>query len=82
MEEDKIIDQSELAQDVSSKIEYEFIDMFLIKPLDVVRVTKEFTKPVVENPAKKESSASQKIGDNIYYVIYTTKKEENVCIEE
>lgn len=26
-----------------------------------------------ENPAKKESSATQKIGDNIYYVIYTTQ---------
>ena len=26
-----------------------------------------------ENPSKKESSATQKIGDNIYYVIYTTQ---------
>ena len=26
-----------------------------------------------ENPAKKESSATAKIGDNIYYVIYTTQ---------
>lgn len=61
MEENKIIDQSELAQDVSSKIEYEFIDMFLIKPLDVVRVTKEFTKPVIENPAKKDENGVEAV---------------------
>jgi len=46
MEEDKIIDQSALAEDVSSKIEYTFIDRFLVKPLDVVKVKKTFTKPV------------------------------------
>lgn len=61
MEEDKIIDQSELANDVSSKIEYEFTDMFLVKPLDVVRVTKEFTKPVIENPAKKDENGVEAI---------------------
>lgn len=56
MEEDKIIDQSELAQDVSNKIEYDFVDYFLVKPLDVVKVTKAFTKPVSENIAKKDEN--------------------------
>lgn len=44
--EDKLIDQSELAQSVAEKISYEFTDQFLIKPLDPVKVKKEFTKPV------------------------------------
>lgn len=45
-EEEKIIDQSELAQDVSDKIKYEFFDYFLVKPLDKIKVKKEVTKPV------------------------------------
>lgn len=52
MEEEKIIDQSVLAEDVASKIPYEFRDFFLIKPLDPVKVKKEFSTPVVkENTA-------------------------------
>lgn len=46
MEEDNIIDQSLLAEDVSSKIKYNFFDFFLVKPLDPIKVTKEFSKPV------------------------------------
>lgn len=46
MEENNIIDQSVLAEDVSSKIPYSFLDFFLVKPLDPVKVTKEFSKPV------------------------------------
>ena len=61
MEEDKIIDQSELANDVSNKIEYEFIDMFLVKPLDVVKVKKEFTKPVSDKPAEKDENGVEAI---------------------
>lgn len=52
MEEEKIIDQSVLAEDVASKISYEFRDFFLIKPLDPVKVKKTFSTPVVkENTA-------------------------------
>lgn len=61
MEDNKIIDQSELANDVSSKIEYDFLDFFLIKPLDAIKVTKEFTKPVIENPAKKDENGVEAI---------------------
>ncbi len=45
-DKDKIIDQSELAEDVANKIPYEFTDHFLIKPLDPIKVKKEFSKPV------------------------------------
>jgi hypothetical protein len=46
MEEDKLIDQSVLAEDVASKIPYSFRDFFLVKPLDPVKVKKEFSTPV------------------------------------
>ena len=46
MEEDKLIDQSVLAEDVAEKIKYNFFDFFLVKPLDPVKVKKEFSKPV------------------------------------
>jgi hypothetical protein len=51
MDEEKIIDQSVLAEDVASKIPYEFRDFFLIKPLDPVKVKKEFSTPVVKENA-------------------------------
>lgn len=51
MEEKENVDQSVLANDISDKIEYDFIDMFLVKPLDVVKVTKSFMKPVSEKKA-------------------------------
>ena len=55
MEEDKMIDQSVLAEDVSSKIPYSFRDFFLVKPLDPVKVKKEFSTPV----AKGEPTADE-----------------------
>ena len=48
MDEEKLIDQSVLAEDVSSKIKYEFRDFFLIKPLDPVKVKKEFSKLLLD----------------------------------
>ena len=56
MEEIKI-DQSVLAEDISSKIEYEFRNMFLVKPLDPIKVKKEFSKPVAkDDTAKKDDN--------------------------
>ena len=46
MEEEKIIDQSVLAEDVASQIKYQFLDFFLVKPLDPIKVKKEFSTPV------------------------------------
>ena len=48
MEEEKLIDQSVLAEDVAGKIKYEFRDFFLVKPLDPVKVKKEFNTPVAK----------------------------------
>lgn len=43
---EKLIDQSELAQSVAENIPYRFFDFFLVKPLDPIKVKKEFSKPV------------------------------------
>ena len=51
MDEEKLIDQSVLAEDVANKIKYEFRDFFLVKPLDPVKVKKEFSTPVVKENA-------------------------------
>ena len=46
MNEEKIIDQSELAESVAKNIPYSFFDYFMVKPLDPIKVKKEFSKPV------------------------------------
>lgn len=56
MENEVIVDQSVLAEDVSSKIPYEFIDTFLVKPLDAIKVKKEFSEPVAKSDAKKDAN--------------------------
>lgn len=56
MNEEMNIDQSVLAQDVSNKIHYDFFDHFLVKPLEPVKVNKEFSKPVsAGTPAKDKN---------------------------
>lgn len=42
----ELIDQAPLAEDVAEKIKYDFFDFFLVKPLDPIKVMKEFSKPV------------------------------------
>lgn len=54
MEDKEIIDQSVLAEDVASKIKYQFLDYFLVKPLDPIKVKKEFSKPVDTKLTKDE----------------------------
>lgn len=60
-EKDKIIDQSELANDVSSKIPYEFVDSFLVKLLDPIKVKKEFSKPVETKKPIKDKNGIEAI---------------------
>lgn len=57
MGEEQIIDQSQLAEDLSNKIKYNFAQHFLVKPLDPIMVQKEFDKPVTKNnqPTKDEN---------------------------
>ena len=50
----QIVDQTALAQDVSSKIKFEFRNQFLVKPLDLVMVEKEFSKPVPKSETTDE----------------------------
>ena len=56
MEEKEIVDQSVLAEDVSNKIKYEFVDAFLVKPLDPIKVKKEFSKPVAKSEPTKDKN--------------------------
>lgn len=64
--EDKIIDQSGLAQDVAEKIPYEFLDLFLVKPLDAIKVKKEFSKPVSDKAPTKDKNGIEAVDyDNV-----------------
>lgn len=56
MENIETIDQSVLAEDVAGKIKYDFLDSFLVKPLDPVKVKKEFSKPVEKAKAQKDAN--------------------------
>ena len=56
MNEEKIIDQSELAESVAKSIPYSFFDFFLVKPLDPIKVKKEVTKPVAKSEAKADEN--------------------------
>ena len=54
-EKEEIIDQSPLAESVAQNIKYEFLDYFLVKPLDPVKVKKEFSTPVDTTVRKDEN---------------------------
>lgn len=51
-----MIDQSELAKSVADNIPYQFFDFFLVKPLDPIKVTKEFSKPVSTGTPVKDAN--------------------------
>ena len=54
-EKEQLIDQSVLAEDVSKNIKYNFLDFFLVKPLDPIKVKKEFSTPVDTTVRKDEN---------------------------
>lgn len=54
MEEEKMIDQTPIAESLSEKIQYEFRTQFLVKPLEPVMVQKKFTTPVGDKPSVDE----------------------------
>lgn len=65
-EENKIIDQSPLAESVSEQIKYQFLDFFLVKPLDPIKVKKEFSKPVsTGTPVKDANGVEAQDFDNV-----------------
>lgn len=43
---DQTINQTDLAESVSGNIPYEFVRNFLVKPLEIEKVKKEFSKPI------------------------------------
>lgn len=53
-DKERIIDQSQLAEDLSSKIHFEMTQSFLVKPLDPIMVKKEFSEPVGDTPTDKD----------------------------
>lgn len=56
---EKLIDQAAVAESVSNKIKYEFSDYFLVKPLDPIKVKKEFTKlPEDKKPVKDKNGVA------------------------
>lgn len=65
-EENGLMDQTQLAEDVSRKIRMDFIDKFLVKPLDPIKVKKEFSKPVSEKKPEKDENGVEAIDyDNV-----------------
>ena len=60
MEDDeKMIDQAAVAESVGNKIKYSFSDYFLVKPLDPIKVKKEFTKlPDNKKPVKDKNGVA------------------------
>ena len=52
MNEEKLMDQSQLAESVAEKIPYTFHDCFLVKPLDKIMVKKEVTELPNNKPVK------------------------------
>lgn len=66
MDENKdLIDQSQLAQDVAERIPYSFFDFFLVKPLDPIKVKKEFSKPVSNGTSKDENGIEAEDFDKV-----------------
>lgn len=66
MDENKeLIDQSQLAQDVADRIKYSFFDFFLVKPLDPIKVKKEFSKPVSNGSSKDENGIEAEDFDKV-----------------
>ena len=66
MENIEKVDQSVLAEDISSKIPYSFLDFFLVKPFDPIKVTKEFSKPVATGaPTKDENGIEAQDYDKV-----------------
>jgi len=57
MNEEMIMDQSPLAEDLAKKIHFDMLRDFLVKPLDVIMVKKEFDKPVATDttPTKDDN---------------------------
>lgn len=68
----EIVDNTKIAETVSEKIPYETLRQFLVKPLDPIKVKKEFSKPV---PADKQNGNVDGIDAVDYDKVETEVKE-------
>lgn len=64
MNEERNVDQHVLAEDISGKIDFEFMDYFLVKPLDPIKIKKEFLKENVDNKAVKDDNGIEAVDFN------------------
>lgn len=62
---EEMIDQSAVANTVSDGIEYTFREDFLVKPLDVIKVKKEFSVPVANGEATEKDGIVAKDYDEV-----------------
>lgn len=60
-----VFDQSSIIDTVSNGIEYEFLEDFLVKPLDPVMVKKEFSTPVVKDKTVDENGIEAQDYDEV-----------------
>lgn len=75
MEDNEMIDQAQLAEDLSTKIKYDFRQYFLVKPLDPIKVKKQISEPVVkDNKPKKDKDGIEAVD---YDEVKTEIKEVN-----
>lgn len=65
MEEENKIDQSAVATTVSEGIKYNFLEDFLVKPLDPVIVKKEFKTPVSKGESTDDSGTTAEDYDDV-----------------
>lgn len=72
--EDTVMDQAQLAEDLSSKIKYDFKSHFLVKPLEPIKVKKQFSEPVAKDTAKKDKDGIEAVD---YDEVKTEIKEVN-----
>lgn len=56
MEENNNADQHSVAESINKKIKLTFGDYFLCKPLETIRVKKEFDKPITNDVPKKDKN--------------------------
>lgn len=79
--EDKIIDQSSLAESVAKGINTEFLDYFLVKPLDPIKVKKEFNKPVSNGtPTEDANGVKAQDFDNVETEVKEVDSDFRKCI--
>ena len=56
MEENNNIDQHKVAESINKNIKLIFGDFFLCKPLETIKVKKEFDKPITNDVPKKDKN--------------------------